>query len=91
MPQYLFQRAVILLAIIIFAFYLLYDLNLLNLIFESDRSKISILIIGIYLTATLHWIYIAKKLDSELRGEGKVSLFLQKTEPNSSLESPTLV
>ena len=91
MPQYLFQRTIILLAIIIFAFYILYDLNLLNLIFESDRSKISILIIGIYLTATLHWIYIAKKLDSELKGEGKVVVFLQKKEINSSLENQSLL
>ncbi len=90
-PQYLLQRSIILLTVIFFSFYVLYDLNLLNLIFESDRSKISILILGIYAAATFHWIYIAKNLDLEIKGEGKVSEFLNSVESKSSLESQNLL
>ena len=90
-PQYLLQRSIILLTVIFFAFYVLYDLNLLNLIFESDRSKISILILAIYTSATFHWIYIAKNLDSEIKGEGKVLDFLDAVESKSSLESQSLL
>jgi len=85
------QRSIILLTVIFFAFYVLYDLSLLNLIFESDRSKISILILGIYTTATFHWIYIARNLDFEIKGEGKVSDFLNAVESKSSLESQSLL
>ena len=90
-PQYLLQRSIILLTVIFFAFYVLYDLNLLKLIFESDRSKISILILGIYAAATFHWIYIARNLDLEIKGEGKVSEFLNSVESKSSLESQNLL
>ena len=90
-PQYLLQRSIILLTVIFFSFYVLYDLNLLNLIFESDRSKISILILGIYAAATFHWIYIAKNLDLEIKGEGKVLEFLNSVESKSSLESQNLL
>ena len=90
-PQYLLQRSIILLTVIFFAFYVLYDLNLLNLIFESDRSKISILILAIYTSATFHWIYIARNLDSEIKGEGKVLDFLDAVESKSSLESQSLL
>ena len=85
------QRSIILLTVIFFAFYVLYALNLLNLIFESDRSKISILILAIYTAATFHWIYIAKNLDSEIKGEGKVLDFLDAVKSKSSLESQSLL
>ena len=90
-PQYLLQRSIILLTVIFFGFYVLYDLNLLKLILESDRSKISILILAIYTAATFHWIYIAKNLDSEIKGEGKVLDFLDAVESKSSLESQGLL
>ena len=90
-PQYLLQRSIILLNVIFFAFYVLYDLNLLNLIFESARSKISILILAIYTADTFHWIYIASNLDYEIKGEGKVLDFLDAVESKSSLESQNLL
>ena len=90
-PQYLLQRSIILVTVIFFSFYVLYDLNLLNLVFESDRSKISILILGIYAAATFHWIYIARNLDLEIKGEGKVLEFLNSVESKSSLESQNLL
>lgn len=36
------------------------------MIVESDRSKISILILAIYVLATLHWLYIVIRLHKEI-------------------------
>ena len=85
-PQYLLQRSIILLAVIAFGFYILYDLSILNLILESDRSKISILILLIYLVATLHWIYLARNLDAEIKGEGKVLEFIKIADSKPTIE-----
>ena len=90
-PQYLLQRSIILLAVIIFSFYVLYDLNFLNLILVSDKSKISMLILTIYLVATMHWMYVARNLDSEMKGEGKVSDFLKVSESKTSTGRQSLL
>ena len=90
-PQYLLQRSIILLTIIIFAFYVLYDLNFLNLILVSDKSKISMVILTIYLVATMHWMYVARNLDSEMKGEGKVSDFLKVSESKTSTGRQSLL
>ena len=90
-PQYLLQRSIILLTVIIFSFYVLYDLNFLNLILVSDKSKISILILTIYLVATMHWMYVARNLDSEMKGEGKVSDFLKVSESKTSTGRQSLL
>ena len=70
-PQYLIQKSLILLTVIVFAFYLLFDLDLLQLILDSDKIRISILILFIYTAATLHWFFLAWKLDGEQKGKGK--------------------
>ena len=85
-PQYLLQRSIVLLTVIAFGFYILYDLSILNLILESDRSKISILILLIYLVATLHWIYLARNLDAEIKGEGKVLEFIKIADSKPTIE-----
>ena len=90
-PQYLLQRSIILLTVIIFSFYVLYDLNFLNLILVSDKSKISMLILTIYLVATMHWMYVARNLDSEMKGEGKVSNFLKVSESKTSTGRQSLL
>ena len=90
-PQYLLQRSIILLTVIIFAFYVLYDLNFLNLILVSDKSKISLLILTIYMVATMHWMYVARNLDSEMKGEGKVSDFLKVSESKTSTGRQSLL
>ena len=90
-PQYLLQRSIILLTVIIFALYVLYDLNFLNLILVSDKSKISMLILTIYLVATMHWMYVARNLDSEMKGEGKVSDFLKVSESKTSTGRQSLL
>ncbi len=90
-PQYLLQRSIILLTVIIFAFYVLYDLNFLNLILVSDKSKISMVILTIYLVATMHWMYVARNLDSEMKGGGKVSDFLMISESKTSTGRQSLL
>ena len=90
-PQYLLQKSIVLFTIIVFAFYLLFDLGLLNLIFESDKSKISILILFIYTAATLHWFFLAWQLDGEQKGDGKVSDFLNASNSKTELERQNLL
>ena len=65
-PNYLLLKASLVLSLIIFSFYLLFQLDLIELIINSDRSKISLIILVIYLFATLHWFYIAISLDKEI-------------------------
>ena len=89
--QYLLQRSIILLTVIIFSFYVLYDLNFLSLILVSDKSKISMLILTIYLVATMHWMYVARNLDSEMKGGGKVSDFLMISESKTSTGRQSLL
>ena len=90
-PQYLLQKSIVLFTIIVFAFYLLFDLGLLNLIFESDKSKISILILFIYTAATLHWFFLAWRLDGEQKGDGKVSDFINGSNSKTELERQNLL
>ena len=65
-PNYLLLKASLVLTLILFSFYLLYQLDLIALIIESDRSKISLLILAIYFLSTIHWFYIAISLDKEI-------------------------
>ena len=90
-PQYLLQKSIVLLTVIVFAFYLLFDLGLLSLIFESDKSKISILILFIYTAATLHWLFLAWRLDGEQKGDGNVSDFINVSNSKTELERQNLL
>lgn len=65
-PNYLLLKASLVLTLILFSFYLLYQLDLISLIVQSDRSKISIIILSIYVLASMHWFYIAITLDKEI-------------------------
>ena len=65
-PNYLLLKASLILTLILFSFYLLYQLDLISLIVQSDRSKISIIILSIYVLASMHWFYIAITLDKEI-------------------------
>ena len=64
--NYLLLRSSILMSLIFFAAFLIVDLGLLSLIIDSDKSKISIIIIFIYILATFHWFYNAFRLDKEI-------------------------
>ena len=65
-PNYLLLKASLLLSLIFFGSYLIIYLGLFELIIESDRSRISILILAIYLFATVHWFMNVLSLDKEI-------------------------
>ena len=54
------------LCLVIFSAYLIIDLAILSLIIDSDRSKISLIILSIYVLACSHWFYISINLDKEI-------------------------
>ena len=71
--NYLLLKASLLLSLIIFAGYLIIYLGLFELIIESDRSRISVLILAIYLLATVHWFMNVLSLDKEIASIDKPS------------------
>ena len=48
-------------------------------------------ILTIYLVATMHWMYVARNLDSEMKGGGKVSDFLMISESKTSTGRQSLL
>ena len=54
------------LSLVVFSAYLIVDLGILSLIVESDRSKISLIILSIYIFACAHWFYLSINLDKEI-------------------------
>ena len=54
------------LSLVVFSSYLIVDLGILSLIIDSDKSKISLIILSIYVLACLHWFYISINLDREI-------------------------
>ena len=65
-PNYLLLKASLLLSLIVFSAYLLYYLGLFGLIIESDKSKISLVILFIYFISSTHWFFNALSLDKEI-------------------------
>ena len=96
-PNYLILKASLLLTLILFSFYLLFQLELINLIVESDRSKISMIILAIYVLASVHWFYVALSLDREISSiiEPKentlIGRFLLNTDKNSEKNNLLLI
>ena len=54
-------------SLVVFLIYLIVDLGLFSLIVESDKSKISIIILGLYLVSCIHWFFVALNLDKEIK------------------------
>ena len=65
--NYLFLESLLVISIVVFLIYLIVDLGLFSLIVESDKSKISIIIIGLYLVSCIHWFFVALNLDKEIK------------------------
>ena len=65
-PNYLLLKASLLLSLIVFSAYLLYYLGLFGLIIESDKSKVSLVILLIYFISSMHWFFNALSLDKEI-------------------------
>jgi|TARA_B100001741_G_scaffold209465_1_gene173208 hypothetical protein len=64
--NYLLLKVCLMLSLVIFSAYLIIDLGILSLIIDSDRSKISLIILSIYVLACSHWFYISINLDKEI-------------------------
>ena len=64
--NHLLLKACLMLSLVIFSSYLIVDLGILSLIIESDKSKISLIILSIYVLACAHWFYISINLDKEI-------------------------
>ena len=64
--NHLLLKASLMLSLVVFSAYLIVDLGILSLIVESDRSKISLLILSIYIFACVHWFYLSINLDKEI-------------------------
>ena len=64
--NHLLLKACLMQSLVIFSSYLIIDLGILSLIIDSDRSKISLIILSIYVLACSHWFYISINLDKEI-------------------------
>ena len=64
--NHLLLKASLILSLVVFSAYLIIDLGILSLIIDSDRSKISLIILSIYVAACSHWFYISISLDKEI-------------------------
>ncbi len=73
-------RALIILFLIAFGFYLGNEVGLLGRIFTGDRSYISYVILAIYLGATLHWLWLAQSLSRERRSMAALESELNENE-----------
>ncbi|MGI9324918.1 MAG: MotA/TolQ/ExbB proton channel family protein [Pseudomonadales bacterium] len=58
-------RAFIIAGLIGFGFFIAIERGLVQLALDSDKSYISYVILGIYLLASGHWIWLAQKLSTE--------------------------
>ena len=64
--NHLLLKACLMLSVVVFSSYLIVNLGILTLIIDSDRSKISLIILSIYVLACIHWFYISINLDKEI-------------------------
>ena len=60
-------RALIILGLVAFGFFLAEDRGLVSLALDSDKSYISYLILGLYVLASAHWLWLARGLGEERR------------------------
>jgi len=58
-------RALIILGLVAFGFFLAANQGLVALALDSDKSRISYVILGLYLLASLHWLWLARALGNE--------------------------
>ncbi len=58
-------RALIMMGVVAFGFYLAADRGLITLALDSDKSYISYVILGLYLLASAHWLWLARTLSEE--------------------------
>lgn len=75
-------RALIILGIVVFGFYLTADRGLLSLALDSDRSYISYVILGLYILASAHWLWLSHALTEERKRFAALEVELKADEVN---------
>ena len=77
-----FHQGLIILGLILFAAYLLYDRGLLSVLLAGDKSRLSWLILLIWLLMSARWIYLLKWVQTQ-----KDALAAFQSEPEEEQES----
>ena len=75
-------RALIILGVVVFGFYLTADRGLLSLALVSDRSYISYVILGLYILASAHWLWLSHALTEERKRFVALEVELKADEVN---------
>ena len=60
------QQGLILLGLILFGAYLLYDRGLMGILLEGDKSRLSWLIIAIWFVMSARWLYLLRWVQNEV-------------------------
>ena len=64
------QQGLILLGLIIFGAYLLYERGLMGILLEGDKSRLSWLIIAIWFAMSARWLYLLRWVQNQGQGQG---------------------
>lgn len=83
-------RALIIAGLILFGFFLAERYQLVSLALNSDRSYISYLILGVYLLASIQWLWLSHRLSAERRDFRKLESALASEEAPGSVGSGLL-
>ena len=78
-------RALIMLGLILFGFYIAFDRGVVELVLSSDRSYISYVILGLYAIASGHWLWLSRTLGAERSHFALLQESLQES-PQESLQ-----
>jgi hypothetical protein len=82
----LMLRALIIVGLIGFGFFIAADQGLVQLALDSDKSYISYLILGIYLLASVQWLYLTYRLGRERAALVSLEAILADPDPGSDWE-----
>ena len=58
------QQGLIVLGLILFGGYLLFDRGLVGVLLEGDKSRLSWLILAIWLGMSAHWLFLLRRIES---------------------------
>ena len=86
----LIMRAVIVLGLIGFGFFIASEQGLVRLALDSDKSYISYVILGIYALASAHWLWLARSLTGERRRFAELETALAGNRPVEEIEGGLL-
>jgi len=80
-------RALIIMGIVAFGFFLAAERGLVSLALDSDRSYISYVILILYVLASAHWLWLARALTAERRQFASLEAALEAEQEISTIDS----